>query len=172
MRRRRGREQQTEIEMPTLEEYENFLSDVRESTGLDMLECDDGGLVSVSVDGRYTLNLQYVEATGKILCFVEVATLPPDAPAEVYRDLLAGGLFGRDTAGGYFAFEPESGIVVYNYIFDLESSVRDVDGFVQLLENILKLCDLWSERIAEKLSAGESGGDAAPPPDFGQMIMA
>ena len=48
------------------------------------------------------MNFQFVEATGKILCFVEVATLPSDASKAVYRDLLVGGLFGKDTAGGYF----------------------------------------------------------------------
>ena len=60
------------------------------------------------------VNLQLVEGTGRLLCFVEVAELPHDAPKAVYRDLLAGGLFGKETAGGYFAIEPETETVVYN----------------------------------------------------------
>ena len=74
--------------MRTMDEYKAFLAAVRTNTGLDMLTPDDGGLVSVRVDGTYTLNLQFVEATGKVLCFVEIAELPKDAPKAVYRDLL------------------------------------------------------------------------------------
>ena len=84
--------------MPTLEDYKNFIAAVRKETGIAAFEPDETGLVSVRVEDAYNLNLQFVEATGKILCFVEIMALPPDAPAAVYRDLLAGGLFGRDTA--------------------------------------------------------------------------
>ena len=85
-----------------------------------------------------------------MLCFVEVAELPTDAPREVYRDLLAGGLFGKDTAGGDFALEPETETVVYNYFFDLETAANDVEDFIATVEKILQLCDLWAERIKGK----------------------
>ena len=87
--------------MKTKEDYNKFLSDVRSASGIESLTPDESGLVSVRVDDAYNVNLQFVEATGKVLCFVEVATLPPDASKAVYRDLLVGGLFGKDTAGGY-----------------------------------------------------------------------
>ena len=108
----------------------------------------------------YNVNLQFVESTGKILCFVEVTELPKDAPKEVYRDLLAGGLFGKDTAGGYFAIEPESEAVVYSCFFDFETAARDVEEFIATLEKTLQLCDIWAERIRRDL-AGERE-DAAP----------
>ena len=144
--------------MNTLEDYKQFLADVRKQTGIDALNPDDAGLVSVRVDDAYNVNLQFVEATGNVLCFVEVAELPTDAPKAVYRDLLAGGLFGKDTAGGFFALEPETETVVYNYFFDLAAAAKDVEDFVSTLEKILQLCDLWAERIKEKLSSG--GGDS------------
>ena len=153
--------------MQTKSDYGNFMDAVREATGIESLKADESGLVSVRVDDAYNLNLQFVESTGKVLCFVEVATLPKDASAAVYRDLLAGGLFGRDTAGGYFAIEPETETVVYNYFFDLESAARDVDSFVSTLEKILQLCDIWAERIRRVLSgdAGEEAPLANPAPD-------
>ena len=144
--------------MANHEDYATFLKQVREETGIDSLVPDDSGLVSVRVDDAYNVNLQFVEATGNVLCFVEVAELPTDAPKAVYRDLLAGGLFGKETAGGFFALEPETETVVYNYFFDLETAAKDVEDFVSTLEKILQLCDLWAERIKEKLSSG--GGDA------------
>jgi len=144
--------------MPTRDEYESFLAEVRKQTGIGSISADESGLVTVRVDDKYNLNLQFVEATGRILCFVELAVLPKDAPREVYRDLLAGGLFGKDTAGGYFALEEESESVVYNYFFDLEAASRDVDGFVSTLERILQLCDSWCERIGSKLSPAEGHG--------------
>ena len=146
--------------MAAKDEFNGFLSEVRKASGVDAFQADETGLVSVRVDDAYNVNLQYVEATGKLLCFVEVAELPTDAPREVYRDLLAGGLFGKDTAGGYFALEPESETVVYNYFFDLDRAAKDVEEFVSTLEKILQLCDLWAERIKGGLAAGQE--DAAP----------
>ena len=148
--------------MSTKNEYETFLATLRKETGLDALVADESGLVSVRVDDSYNVNLQFVEATGKILCFIEVATLPKDAPAAVFRDLLVGGLFGKDTAGGYFAVEPESETVVYNYFFDLEKAAADTDDFIATLEKILQLCDIWAERIRRVLTGDNEGASAAP----------
>ena len=144
--------------MKTKEDYNKFLSDVRNASGIESLTPDESGLVSVRVDDAYNVNLQFVEATGKVLCFVEVATLPPDASKAVYRDLLVGGLFGKDTAGGYFAVEPESESVVYNYFFDLEEAAKDVEEFLHTIEKILQLCDIWAERIRRDLYGEEAGG--------------
>ena len=143
--------------MNTLEDYKRFLADVRKQTGIESLAPDDSGLVSVRVDDAYNVNLQFVEATGNVLCFVEVAELPTDAPKAVYRDLLAGGLFGKDTAGGFFALEPETETVVYNYFFDLDRAAEDTEDFVDTIEKILQLCDLWAERL--KAPGGDGASD-------------
>ena len=163
--------------MKTKDDYNKFLSDVRSASGIESLTPDESGLVSVRVDDAYNVNLQFVEATGKVLCFVEVATLPPDASKSVYRDLLVGGLFGKDTAGGYFAVEPESESVVYNYFFDLEEAAKDVEEFLHTIEKILQLCDIWAERIRRDLygeeEEGVSHGSAEQPAHFqGSMIRA
>ena len=143
--------------MPNRESYDRFLAEVRKETGIGAISADESGLVTVRVDDKYNVNLQFVEATGRILCFVEVAVLPKDAPKEVYRDLLAGGLFGKDTSGGYFTLEAETESVVYNYFFDLEAASKDVEDFVSTLEKVLQLCDLGAERIMVGLG-GEGGG--------------
>ena len=153
--------------MTTREDYDRFLAEVRKQTGIEALTSDDAGLVSVNVDEKYNVNLQFVEASGKVLCFIEVATLPHDAPKAVYRDLLAGGLFGKETAGGYFAIEAESETVVYNYFFDLEAAARDVEDFVATLEKMLQLCDIWAERIQATLSAGEAQAAETTASPFG-----
>ena len=145
--------------MQSKKEYDDFLASIRKETGLTAFAADESGLVSVRVDDTYNVNLQFVEATGKILCFVEVAELPKDAPREVYRDLLVGGLFGKDTAGGYFAVEPESETVVYNYFFDLDKAAEDTDDFIATLEKILQLCDIWAERIRRVLAGEPEGTD-------------
>lgn len=138
--------------MKTQEDYSLFLAEVRKVSGIDSLRSDETGLVSVKVDDTYIVNLQFIEATSKILCFIEMAELPHDAGCEVYRDLLAGGLFGKETAGGFFTLEPETNIVIYNYFFDLEMAEKDIEEFISTLEKILQLCDLWAERINGKLS--------------------
>lgn len=150
--------------MNTMEEYRAFLAQVRQETDIEAFTADDDGLVSLDIDGRYTLSLQFVEPTGKVLCFVELVQLPADASKAVYRDLLAGALFGKDTAGGYFALEPETETVVYNYVFELDQIAKDVDGFTTTLDQILRLCDIWRLRIEQ---GGESpeGDETASPPD-------
>ncbi len=148
--------------MTTRENFIQFLQQVREETGIETLVPNESGLVSVRVDDAYTVNLQFVEATGKVLCFIEVTELPADAPKEVYRHLLAGGLFGKDTAGGFFALEADTETVVYNYYFDLETVENDVEDFVASLEKILQLCDLWAERIREDLGGAGGNADGTP----------
>ena len=138
--------------MRTMAEYKAFLETVKKNTGLNMMVPDDTGLVTMRVDDAYTLNLQFVEATGKILCFVEVVDLPKEAPKAVYRDLLAGGLFGTETAGGYFTLEETSETVIYNYFFDGDVAARDPEEFVATLEKILQLCDVWADRISGNLT--------------------
>ncbi len=153
--------------MTTKDSYAKFLAEVRKETGIEAFTSDETGLVSVRVDDAYNVNLQLVEGTGRLLCFVEVAELPHDASKAVYRDLLAGGLFGKETAGGYFAIEAESETVVYNYFFDLEAAARDVEDFVATLEKMLQLCDIWAERIQATLSAGEAQAAETTASPFG-----
>ena len=144
--------------MTSKESFAKFLAEVRKSSGIETLTPDETGLVSVRVDDAYNLNLQLVEATARVLCFVEVAELPHDASKVVYRDLLVGGLFGKDTAGGYFALEPTTETVVYNYSFDLAKAAEDVDDFIATLEKILQLCDIWAERIKADITGGDASG--------------
>lgn len=151
----------------TIEDYRKFFAEVRKASGIETLAPDEKGLVSVRVDDAYNVNFQFIEATGKVLCFIEVAELQTDAPKAVYRDLLAGGLFGKETAGGYFALEPETETVVYNYFFDLEAAAKDVEDFIHTVEKILQLCDLWAERIKEGLGEhGEGGAEENLPHHF------
>ena len=142
--------------MPTIDDFKQFLATIRKQTGLDMLVPDEDGLLSFRVDDRYNINLQFIEITGKILCFVEVFTLPPDAGVDVYRDLLVAGLFGKDTAGGYFAMEAESNTVLYNYMFDFDKAAADPQAFIDTLENILQLIDIWVARINDDLGKNDS----------------
>lgn len=150
--------------MNKIEYYKTFLAEVRKATGIDSFVSDESGLVSVRVDDKYNLNLQLLENSDRMLCFVEVMSLPSGASKAVYRDLLVGGLFGKDTAGGYFTVEPETETVVYNYFFDVGGAAQDVDDFVSSLEKILQLCDIWAERIRRDLY-GEDGED--PPRENG-----
>ena len=147
--------------MKGLKDYTAFLAKVSDETGIQAFKPNADGLASMRVDDAYNVNLQFIEATGDVLCFIEVAELPPDAPKAVYRDLLVGGLFGKDTAGGYFAVEPETETVVYNYLFNLEAAADDIEDFIHTIEKILQLCDIWAERIKTVMAhgGGEYGGE-------------
>ncbi len=150
--------------MPTIDDFKNFLATIRKQTGLDMLVPDDDGLLTFRVDDQYNISLQFIENSAKILCFVEVATLPSDAGVAVYRNLLGGSLFGKDTAGGYFAMELESNAVIYNYMFDFDKAAAEPESFVETLENILQLVDIWADRINGSLngqSDDNQDGDAS-----------
>ena len=53
---------------------------------------------------------------------------------------------------------------MYNYFFDLEEAAKDIEEFVATIEKILQLCDMWAERIKEKLSDGSSYDDSTSHP--------
>lgn len=142
----------------TRKDYDAFLAKVAKLTGLDTLQPDAGGLVAYKVDDTYIMNLQYVEHSSKILCFVEFATIPKSAGRDVYRELLVGSLFGRETAGGFFAVEPETETVVYHYLFDFDAATADAEEFVATLEKILSLVDIWAAKVADALAAPADDG--------------
>lgn len=157
--------------MMTKDDYIQFFAEVRKVSKIETLMPDESGLVSVRIDDAYNVNFQFVEATGKILCFIEVAELPKNASKEVYRDLLAGGLFGKETAGGYFTLEPETETVVYNYFFDLATVAKDVEDFIATIEKTLQLCDIWAERIHGILAKGDDTYDNSDEPPIGHTVF-
>ncbi len=146
--------------MATLEDYKKFMDEVCKLTELPAMASDDNGLVSVSVDEDLYVNLQYIADAEKVLCFIEVAELPEDTPASVYRDLLTGSLFGKETGGGYFAMDEDTNAVIYNYLFDFDVIAESPQVFVDSLETIFQTVEIWTVRIKAELS-GESGVEAA-----------
>lgn len=150
----------------TMKDYTTFLKQIAEITHIEAFAmADEAGLVSLSVDEDYALNLQFVEASGKILCFAPVCELPQEAGAEAYRTLLAANLFGVESAGGTFALERESNTVVYSLLVDLTSELEP-ERFVRTLEHMLELVKLWAEKLLEELApAAEEKVDFASVPD-------
>ena len=151
--------------MPTIDDYKNFFDGLRKRTGLEALAPDDAGLVSVRVQDEYNVNFQFVEPSGKIFCFVEIADLPNDAGREVYRELLAAGLFGIETAGGHFTLAKETETVVYECLFDFEPAAADPGAFVAAVEKTVQLCDFWAARIRGILAGGKAPAAEAPDVD-------
>ena len=154
--------------MPTLDDYKDFFAVLRKRTGIEALEPDDAGLVSVRVQDEYNVNFQFLKPSGKILCFVEVADLPKDAGRAIYRELLAAGLFGLETAGGHFTLAAETETVVYDYLFDFEPAAADPEAFVGAVEKIVQLCDVWADRIRGILAGGKT--PTADVPDAGPSL--
>lgn len=104
-------------------------------------------MVSLRVDEKFNVNFQYITGTRRFLCFAEVCTLDRNAPRAVCRELLVGALFGKDTAGGYFTIDPSTETLIYNYFFDGDDVEEDIEGFVQTIEQIMQLCEMWIERV-------------------------
>ena len=150
--------------MATLEDYKRFMAEVSKLTDLPAMASDDDGLVSVRVEEEYIVSLQFIEASQKVLCFIEVTDLPEDTPAEVYRDILAGSLFGRETGGGYFAMDRDTNTLIYNYLFDFGVIAANPAEFVESLETILQNVEVWAVRIGAGIS-GESGDVSAKQED-------
>ena len=137
-----------------LKDYVGFLTELAEETGNESFKAvDEEGLVALTVDETFSLNLQFVAASAKVLCFAPVCELPSTADRDLYRELLIAGLFGQETAGGFFALEPESETVVYNYLVDFDPQTLTPKAFERLLEEILGVVELWRERLTKRLEA-------------------
>ena len=52
--------------------------------------------------------------------------------------------------------------MVYNYLFDFDLAAQDIENFVDTLEKVLQLCDIWSERIQADLQGGGEASAEAP----------
>ena len=150
----------------TMTDYTAFLKKVAEVTHIEAFaKADEAGLVSLTVDEDYALNLQFVEASGKIFCFAPVCELPAEAGVEAYRALLAANLFGVEGAGGTFSLERESNTVVYSLLVDLTPEL-EAERFVRTLEQVLELVKMWAEKLLGELApAAEEKVDFTSVPD-------
>lgn len=143
--------------------YDNLLNAVGKIASLGDLTSDGDGLVSLKIDGAYILNLQLLQDSESILCFVELMKITDEETSgAIFRELLSGNLFGRDTNGGYFGLETETMTVVYHYTVKLDQVEDSPETLVGVLESILALCDLWTERIKALPAKDAAAADDRP----------
>lgn len=148
----------------TLDDYKSFLDGIATATGNPDFKSNDEGFVTLTTE-KYELNLQFIPASGKIIAFSQVTELPESASKAVYRELLAAGLFGQETAGGNFAIESTTNAVIYSYLFDFDPETTQADAFVDTLDKIIELVDMWNERILHTLETSSDEPTTGAPED-------
>ncbi len=133
-------------------DYDLFLNRFAVKCGLDTLTPDEEGLVRLLIGQKQTLNIAYQEATAQILVFLDVTKLPETVSSDVYRALLSAGLFGQEACGGWFALEPAENVIIYQRLFNFDPDVLSADVFLDAVEKILSLVEVWSGRLAGLLA--------------------
>ena len=153
--------------MVSKEYYLKFMSEVRKVSGVDTLTPDETGLVSIRVDDAYNVNLQFVEATGKILCFVEVTALPPDANGAFGAMMLQANFHLRATEGATLCQNPET--QAYALVRPFPLAITDVESLAAGLESLANQTENWRKALAglntaeaakEQSAASTSDGDS------------
>lgn len=138
---------------------ENFTLLIEELAGLlnmGTLTPDEDGIVVLEIDSNMPLYLQYADGRESIVLTCEIAQVPKDTPAALFRRLLGAQLFDQGTGGGKFALDNETDTLVFSF-------ERALDGipfslFKEILENFIRCCEFWCAEVAA--NSAEDGGPA------------
>ncbi len=125
--------------------FEQLINELGVTLGIENLSQDEFGIIMLEVDKSLPLYLTFSEERESVLLSAELATVPADSPASVFRTLLAAQLFEQGTGGGHFALDDENGIITFHLEFKLNDSSTSL--FNDVLENFINLCSDWQKTI-------------------------
>lgn len=137
---------------------DELLAAIGQQAGLGNVALDANGVCRLVFDGVTEVDLERSPDGGSLLLHAALGPEPPHAEPEFYRMLLAGNLYGRQTAGNVLALLPVEGTVFLCRAVPLERA--DADAFADLLAEFVRQTRQWAARIHSGLA-----GDQAPLPD-------
>lgn len=150
--------------MTSAENFSLLLEELAKLLNIGALRPDEDGIVVLEIDNSIPLYLQYAAGRESLVLACEIAQLPKDTPASMFRRLLGAQLFDQGTGGGKFAMDNESDTLVFSF-------ERVLDGipfalFREILENFIRTCEFWRGEItiAANGESGSAGGSGLPFP--------
>lgn len=146
--------------MTAEENYAMLLKELAAALKID-LKPEEDGTVPLEIDGSMSLYLQFAPRRETVILTCEIASLPQDTPAKIFRVLLGAQLFDQGTGGGKFALDNATGTLVFTYEQLLDG--LPFPAFQEILENYVRCCEHWRKTVQEQAGGGKAGtaGNAA-----------
>ena len=133
-----------------------IIADAANRLKVDAPEADADGVFQLKLEDEFTFYLRPLEDGSGIFAFAQLAELPDDTPAEVFRELLDANLFGEGSGNGFFALEDASGALVWQTRMPADAQAL-ADGIL----SAANLCRWWTFRLLELSGAAlEEEGEA------------
>lgn len=147
-------------------EFEKLMSAFAEDVGLASFTPDEDGLYGCEIDDFEV----YFCATedGRLVMWSDLCDPVSNGRERLYQILLESAFLGSATAGGSFAFNPESGKIAFQRFDELELMTQErfrgkLDGFVSLLGEWRRIIDNYGESLAELERLNRGGRDSGFP---------
>lgn len=142
------------------ENFDMLLKELSAHLGLSLSRGEDS-IIPLEIDGTMALYLQHVPLRESVVMTCELGTVPPDAPASIFRMLLSAQLFDQGTGGGRFALDDANGILVFTF-------ERQLDGmpftlFKEILQNFIACSEHWRARVEDSLRPSPKTGASNSP---------
>lgn len=131
------------------------------------LSLGESGTVALAFKAGPTLHLEHDPQLDALHCYTVIGQAPADAAraCALFRMLLAGNAFGRDTDGATLGLDELTGEIILSRRLELDRA--DTAWLRAVVESMVSVALAWRERLAE---AGQAAAPvSAPPPlsDFG-----
>lgn len=133
--------------------------------GIGALEPDFDRVCRVDIDGMRVSFLEMPQS-GQLVTWAAVCEPPPEGREQLYQMLMEAMFMGRETGGGAFSVDAETGSV-YLHRFDALQTM-DLDSFKAMLEKFANVLENWRRRVADFRPQTSDGPQGVA---FGQFGM-
>ena len=138
-----------------------LLGEFGRTIGLDGLELDEDDYCALLIDDAHVINMEFDEA-GKKLVLYSLIGEPMGERTAAYDQLLRANYLGRETGAASLGLHPDGRGVVLSQWLPLQG--LDGERFTMELERFVNQTESWTKRLPQL--GTNSGGDAAPAPEF------
>ena len=128
--------------------------------GIPDLRLDEAGCCALAFD-EVVVNLEADPDGRQLFLYASVGPVPSSDSSELYKQLLDGNLFWKDTGGATLGLDREGARVVLLQSLPAER-ISDPE-FAAAVEQFVNAAEAWTRRIAEAAAEPPPAGDAEAP---------
>lgn len=131
-------------------ELETILSELNHRFGFGELSADKNDIYSLQINDKFILNLSKSSDKISFYLYSDVFKLNQDPTVKlvIYERLLGANLFGNETHGSFFAFDPDRSMILLIKRFD--TRLVDYPFFYEEFRDFINGLGYWDKVIEEK----------------------
>jgi Tir chaperone protein (CesT) family len=133
-------------------ELESILTELQKRFGFDPLVPDKNQIYSLQINNKYMLNLTKAPDNTSFYLYSDIFKIDQDVNVKlnIYERLLGANLFGNETHGSFFAYDPVRSTILLIKRFD--NRLVDYSIFFEEFRDFINGLGYWDQVIEEKKS--------------------